>query len=106
MASERASQKLIIGAGDVRLWILSFGALAPLVYMAMFSLQILLAPVPGQFMAVTSGYLFGTIWGSLYSIAGLMLGAGLAMLIARKFGRPLLERFFSPITVANVGDTN
>ena len=87
---------LIVRAGDVRLWILSFGALAPLVFTAMFSLQILLAPVPGQFMAVTSGYLFGTIWGSLYSIAGLVLGAGLAMLIARKFGRPLLERFFGP----------
>ena len=36
---------LISRAGDLRLWILSFGSLAPLVYMVVFALQILLAPL-------------------------------------------------------------
>ena len=80
-------------AGNFRLWILSFGALAPLIYTGAFSLQILLAPVPGNFMGLMGGYLFGAALGTLYSVAGLTLGAGLAMLIARRFGRPLLERF-------------
>jgi uncharacterized membrane protein YdjX (TVP38/TMEM64 family) len=42
------------------------------------------------------GYLFGVLLGSLYSITGLAVGAGLAIWLARRFGRPLLERFFDP----------
>jgi uncharacterized membrane protein YdjX (TVP38/TMEM64 family) len=80
----------------MRDWILEFGSLAPLAYIGIFALQILVAPLPGHFMAVMGGYLFGAGLGLLYSVAGLLLGAGLAMLIGRKFGRPLLERFYDP----------
>jgi uncharacterized membrane protein YdjX (TVP38/TMEM64 family) len=65
-----------------------------LVYIGVFSLQILIAPLPGQFMGVMGGYLFGVLPGSLYSITGLAVGAGSAIWLARRFGRPLLERFF------------
>jgi uncharacterized membrane protein YdjX (TVP38/TMEM64 family) len=80
--------------GGLRQWILTFGPLAPLVYIGVFSLQILIAPLPGQFMGVMGGYLFGVLPGSLYSITGLAVGAGSAIWLARHFGRPLLERFF------------
>jgi uncharacterized membrane protein YdjX (TVP38/TMEM64 family) len=80
--------------GNLRDWILAFGATAPLVYIGVFSLQILIAPLPGQFLGVMGGYLFGVMLGSLYSITGLALGAGLAIWLGRRFGRPLLERFF------------
>jgi uncharacterized membrane protein YdjX (TVP38/TMEM64 family) len=91
---------LLAQASQLRSWILEFGPLAPLVYIVVFSLQILLAPLPGQFMGVMGGYLFGVLLGSLYSISGLMLGAGLAMLLGRRFGRPLVQRFFSAAEVA------
>jgi len=81
--------------GDLRAWILTFGPLAPLVYIGFFSLQIIVAPIPGQFLGVMGGYLFGALLGSLYSITGLVVGAGIAILLARYFGRPVLERFFS-----------
>lgn len=82
--------------GNLRAWILTFGAMAPLVYIGVFSLQILIAPLPGQFLGVMGGYLFGVLLGSLYSITGLMVGASLAIWLGRRFGRPLLERFFDP----------
>lgn len=84
---------------DLRYWILGFGPMAPLVYMGIFALQVLLAPLPGQFLGVMGGYLFGILLGSLYSIAGLALGAGLAMLVARTFGRPIVDRFFEPAQI-------
>src|SRR4051794_28425885 len=34
--------------GDLRAWILTFGPLAPLAYIGIFSLQIIIAPIPGQ----------------------------------------------------------
>lgn len=80
---------------DLREWILAFGPLAPIVYISIFSLQILIAPLPGQFLGVMGGYLFGVALGSLYSITGLLVGAGLAIWLGRRFGRPLLERFFN-----------
>ena len=91
---------LLTYVGNTRDWILNFGALAPLAYIAVFSLQILIAPVPGQFMGVMGGYLFGVLLGSLYSITGMALGAGLAIWLGRRFGRPLLERFFDPAQLA------
>jgi uncharacterized membrane protein YdjX (TVP38/TMEM64 family) len=86
---------LIAQAASARTFVNTFGPLAPLIYIALFAMQIVIAPFPGQFMAVMSGYLFGAFWGSLYSIIGLALGAGFAMVIARRYGQPLLERFFS-----------
>ncbi len=88
---------LLMGQAErLRAWILAFGPLAPLVYTGLFSLQILLAPVPGNFMGVMGGYLFGALLGSVYSIVGMMIGGGLAMWLGRHFGRPWLERFFAP----------
>lgn len=85
----------LLRQGDmVRAWINSFGSWAPLAYISLFALQILIAPMPGQFMGVMGGYVFGIFWGSFYSITGLTIGAGLAIAIARRYGRPLLERFF------------
>ncbi|HEY63003.1 MAG TPA: TVP38/TMEM64 family protein [Caldilineae bacterium] len=75
-----------------RAWVRSFGPLAPLAYIVLFAFQILLAPVPGHFMGLMGGYLFGAVWGSLYSLAGLGLGAGLAASVARYLGRPLIEK--------------
>jgi uncharacterized membrane protein YdjX (TVP38/TMEM64 family) len=64
-------------------------------YVLFYAAQILIAPLPGNFLAVLAGYLFGFWNGLLLSLIGLTLGACLAVLIARTFGRPLLERFFS-----------
>lgn len=84
---------LLAHAAQARSEIVAFGPLAPLLYIAVFALQILIAPLPGQFLGVMSGYFFGAIWGSLYSVVGLILGAGIAMMIARRFGRRLVTRF-------------
>jgi len=73
-------------------WVLSFGSLAPLAFIALYVTQILLAPIPGHFMGLMGGYLFGAVWGSLYSLVSLGLGAGLAIAIARRLGRPVILR--------------
>lgn len=86
---------LLRTAGDVRTWLMGFGPLAPVVYVLFYAAQILVAPLPGNFLAVLAGYLFGFWWGLLLSLVGLTIGAFLAVLISRRFGRPLLERFFN-----------
>jgi uncharacterized membrane protein YdjX (TVP38/TMEM64 family) len=62
-------------------------------------MQVVLAPIPGQVVGLASGYLFGTTWGSLYSIIGTVLGSWIAFGLARSFGRPLVERFLPPASL-------
>jgi uncharacterized membrane protein YdjX (TVP38/TMEM64 family) len=57
------------------------------------ALQVILAPIPGQFVGVMNGYLYGLAAGTLYSIVGLMIGTATSMTLARHFGRPLVKRF-------------
>ncbi|MBK8050456.1 MAG: VTT domain-containing protein [Anaerolineales bacterium] len=85
---------LVRSAADVRIWLGELGPMAPIAYVLFYAAQILIAPLPGNFLAVIAGYMFGIKQGLMLSALGLSLGAGLALLIARKFGRPLLERFF------------
>ncbi len=86
--------------GRVREWVASFGPWAPLVSVALNTAQVLLAPIPGQFVGVMNGYLYGVWLGTLYSMTGLLIGTALAMALSRWFGRPLVERLVDPEQLA------
>jgi uncharacterized membrane protein YdjX (TVP38/TMEM64 family) len=51
--------------------------------------------VPGLIITITNAWIFGWKFGTLYSWAGALLGAGLDFGIARWYGRPVVERFIS-----------
>ena len=61
----------------------SAGALAPLVFIVIQSLQVVFAPIPGEATGFIGGYLFGAPLGLLYSTLGLTLGSVGAFFIAR-----------------------
>jgi len=84
----------------IREWVASFGPWGPLASIALNVTQVLLAPIPGQFVGLMNGYLYGVGLGTLYSMAGLLLGTTLAMGLGRWFGRPLAERLVNPETLA------
>jgi uncharacterized membrane protein YdjX (TVP38/TMEM64 family) len=76
----------------VRAWLESLGPFGPLGLIAVFVLQIIIAPVPGYVFQVASGYMFGWFWGTVYSYIGMLIGGALAMALARVYGRPLVRR--------------
>lgn len=66
--------------------IAGYGALAPAIYILIYSL----APVlflPGLPITVAGGILFGPFWGVVYAITGATIGASLAFLVARYAAR-------------------
>jgi len=79
-------------APRLRAWILAWGDWAPAAIIALQTIQVLLAPIPGQVVGAVSGYLFGVRLGTLYSILGTTLGSLLSIGLVRVFGRPLVER--------------
>lgn len=84
----------------VREWVASFGPRGPLVSVALNVAQVLLAPIPGQFVGLLNGYLYGLWLGTFYSMVGLLLGTALAMGLARWLGRPLVEWLVRPEQLA------
>jgi uncharacterized membrane protein YdjX (TVP38/TMEM64 family) len=74
-------------------FVLSFGPYAPLVFIGLQILQVLLTPIPGEFAGFVGGYLFGNLLGLIYSTVGLSLGSLFAFLISRGVGMPFVRRF-------------
>jgi uncharacterized membrane protein YdjX (TVP38/TMEM64 family) len=67
----------------IRTWLMSFGSAAPLVFISIQGLQVVLAPIPGEATGFLGGFLFGVPKGFLYSTVGLTLGSTIAFLLGR-----------------------
>lgn len=76
---------------QVRAWVEQLGPVGPLGLIALNALQVVVAFVPGPVVQVVAGYLFGWFQGALVGTIGMIIGGTLAMLLARFFGRPLVQ---------------
>lgn len=72
------------------------GPLAPLAFVCLQAVQVLVAPVPGQALGGVAGYLFGPAAGTVYSLAGVAIGGFVAFGLTRRYGRPYVERAVDP----------
>ncbi|MDZ7700957.1 MAG: TVP38/TMEM64 family protein [Halobacteriales archaeon] len=88
-------------AVELRAWLAGFGIWAPIVFIALQALQVVVAPIPGQAMAVVAGYLFGSFWGLVYSLTGVMIGSAVAFSLTKRYGRPAVERFIEDDVLAS-----
>ena len=80
----------------LRTWIRSFGVLAPLAFLGLQAIQVVVAPVPGHVLGFVSGCLFGAYWGTVISVSGAVVGSYVAFALSRRFGRPFVERVIHP----------
>ena len=83
---------------QVVLAVQSFGFFAPLIYVILQIVQTVAAPIPGQVVGSVGGFLFGP-WGILWTLIGSLIGDYIVFRLARRFGRPLLEKLFSAATI-------
>ena len=73
----------------------SWGWMAPLVFIAIQALQVIISPIPGEITGPVGGALFGTWWGLFYSSVGLTLGTLLCFAAGRKWGEPIVRPWLS-----------
>lgn len=76
----------------LRSFVRGYGVWSPVVFVCLQALQVVVAPVPGQVLAVVAGYLFGPWWGTLYNVVGVTIGSAVAFWLSRRFGRTYVER--------------
>lgn len=80
-----------------------YGALAPMVFIGLMALQIVVAFIPGGPLELIAGMLFGGVWGTIWSVAGILLGTVLVFLLVKRFGRPLVSYFVSEEKMQSFG---
>lgn len=66
----------------------------------LFILQVFFAFIPGQALMIACGFLYGFEGGFLLSWLSLVAGGEMAFLLARRYGRPFVERWISPDILA------
>ena len=73
----------------------SWGWMAPLVFIGIQAMQVIISPIPGEVTGPVGGALFGTWWGLFYSSIGLTLGTLICFAVGRKWGEPLVRPWLS-----------
>jgi len=63
-----------------------WGILAPVIFIALQALQVIIAPIPGDVTGILGGYLFGEWLGFIYSTLGLTVGSVAAFGVGRWLG--------------------
>ncbi len=80
----------------LRVYLNSYGWKGILVFMGIQVLQVVVAAIPGEFVQLAGGYIYGTWMGTVYSLMGIVLGSVLVFFIARLLGYPLVRLLVSP----------
>jgi len=77
-----------------------FGWGAPLAYLIVVTVEVVVAPIPGTMLYAPGGVIFGGFWGGLLSLSGNVLGAGIACQLVRVLGGDRAERFLARSAMA------
>jgi uncharacterized membrane protein YdjX (TVP38/TMEM64 family) len=73
----------------------AWGWMAPLVFIGIQSMQVVISPIPGEITGPVGGALFGTTWGLVYSTIGLTIGTLICFGLGRLWGEPLIRPWLS-----------
>jgi len=87
----------------VNAWAKGAGVWGPLLLIGIQAGQILVAPIPGVFVPVVAGILYGPIVGPLVTVVGTVLGSAGAFWIGRTGGRRVTEKLLGRAAVAKAG---
>ena len=76
---------------------------APVIFMLLQALQVIISPIPGEATGILGGYLFGQWLGLLYSTIGLTVGSVVAFWIGRWLGAHYVKNLVSAETWDRLG---
>ncbi len=77
-----------------RAWVDEQGVMAPIAFLGMLVLQIVVAVIPGEPLEIAAGYAFGAVEGTLLCLFGAFLGRVAVFLLVRKLGARAVDVFF------------
>ncbi len=81
-----------IDAAPLRERVDALGVWGPLLFIAVMAISVLFAPIPNAPIFVAAGLVWGSALGTVYSLAGLLVGSTMAFYVSRWTGRRFLVR--------------
>lgn len=69
------------------------GAFAPIPFIALQALQVIITPISHYSVGYLGGFLFGPVWGTIYNYTGRIIGHITAYFIARRLILPAARRY-------------
>lgn len=76
-------------------YIMSMGHFGAIILILFQVLQTIVAPIPGEVVQITGGYLYGTVLGTIYNLIGLIIGAAIAFNFTKLIGREFVEKLIN-----------
>jgi len=83
--------------------LIEWGAAAPIIFIVIQALQVVVAPIPGEVTGILGGYVFGQWLGLIYSTIGLTLGSLGAFALGRWLGDAYVRNLVSEETWNKLG---
>ncbi|MFA6308199.1 MAG: VTT domain-containing protein [Clostridia bacterium] len=87
--------KLVSEPKKFRDYLLTFGNNSVFVFIGIQALQVIIAAIPGEFVQIAGGYVYGTFLGTIYSFVGIFIGTVIVFGMIRLFGYSLIKVFIS-----------
>lgn len=83
----------------IRDFVNQFGIFAPLVFIGLQILQVIITPFSHYAVSISGGFIFGTWQGFIYNWVGRVIGTAIAFYLARFFGRKVIQHVVKAKTV-------
>jgi uncharacterized membrane protein YdjX (TVP38/TMEM64 family) len=86
-------QNLKTYRADLALYVAEYSISAALIYITIYALVIALSVPGGAVMTITGGFLFGQLWGTIYTVTAATIGAtAIFFLVQSTFGESMREK--------------
>lgn len=84
---------------QIRGFIQQFGLFAPIAFIILQILQVVLTPISHYAVSIAGGFVFGTWQGFIYNWIGRVIGTAIAFYLGRKFGRKIINKLVKKETL-------
>ncbi|MDZ7798251.1 MAG: TVP38/TMEM64 family protein [Patescibacteria group bacterium] len=83
----------------IRDFVSQFGIFAPLAFIVLQILQVVVTPLSHYTVSIAGGFIFGTWQGFIYNWIGRVIGTAIAFYLARIFGRKIIKHLVKKETI-------
>ncbi len=83
----------------IRNFVNQFGIFAPLVFIVLQILQVVITPFSHYAVSIAGGFIFGTWWGFIYNWIGRVIGTAIAFYLGRYLGRKIIKHVVKEETI-------
>lgn len=88
-------EKIFVSQSALEMFLARFGTAAPLIFVAVQAVQVVIPILPGAIGCLGGVLIFGPVWGFIYNYTGICIGSVAAFLLSKRYGRPFVQQMVS-----------